>query len=639
MEGGKLGKYELRGTIGRGAIGVVYSGWDPVIERQVAIKTLPRLDIDDQESEKYPRFQREARAAGRLHHPNIVSTFDYGETEACAFIVMELLPGPSLQAAIKNQKRLSLPEINGIMQGLLAGLQHSHSRNVVHRDIKPANIVFAEDGEVKITDFGVAHLESSSLTVVGSQIGTPAYMAPEQVLGTSVDARSDLYSAGVVLFEMLAGRRPFEGSTSSIMHQIVSTQPPSPSVFAEKVSPCLDTLLGKALAKNPDDRYQTAADFASALRQAIAASEGERAHAPAPGGSDVDPTRMPGRNQLAEQPLAPALAASSTRPRSRLSGHRLLGPLTISFVVLAGVAASVLYYSVDRPVRGTAPSSSTPAPPGSEPSHASRARGSISGPPPIATIAPAMTPDQPASERPVPPPPVSPIQPASIGNAITSTLASAPCTLITDGVTEAGAVKLTGLTALGEASEMALQGLMLRAIGQVSPDTPVVWEIRRIEGPYCLALDVLRSIRSEAGSLARAMSVVLPDAHSRPMEGEPLEVRLTMPDFPASVLLDYFVNDGTVVHLATDPSRSAAAQAVVSSRAQTTSGSRITVGKPYGANLVTAIASSAPLMMAKRPDREPAAAYLNDLKSALEQAHDRGTRLAVDALMINTEPR
>jgi serine/threonine-protein kinase len=126
--------------------------------------------MDDQYTEKYARFQQEARAAGRLHHPNIVSTFDYGETDACAFIVMELLPGPSLQATIRDQKRLPLLEVDRVMQGVLAGLHHSHSRNVVHRDIKPANIVFAEGGEVKITDFGVAHLESSSLTVVGSQI-------------------------------------------------------------------------------------------------------------------------------------------------------------------------------------------------------------------------------------------------------------------------------------------------------------------------------------------------------------------------------------------------------------------------------------------------------------------------------------
>lgn len=641
MEGGKLGKYELRGTIGRGAIGVVYSGWDPVIERPVAIKTLPRLDIDDPDSEKYPRFQREARAAGRLHHPNIVSTFDYGETKECAFIVMELLPGPSLQAAIKNRKRLPLPEINRVMQGLLAGLQHSHSRSVVHRDIKPANIVFDENDEVKITDFGVAHLDSSNLTVVGSQIGTPAYMAPEQVLGTSVDARSDLYSAGVVLFEMLTGRRPFEGSTSSIMHQIVSTRPPPPSEFAEKVSPCLDTILAKALAKEPGDRYQAAADFAGALRNAIEGSGDQRAGSRLTGNGDIDPTRMPERSRLSEQSSHPALSTSPTRHASGLSRPRLLGLLTTSLVVVAGIAAAALYYSAGPPVGAARPSPSTLAPSVPERSPASSHPSGASGaaPSPAAAFVPAMRPEQPVPERPARSAAISPMQQAPIGTAIASTFASTPCTLITEGVTEAGALKLSGLTALGEASEMTVQGLVRRAIGQVSPDTPVVWDITRMDGPYCSVLDVLQSIRRGMGSPVRAMSVVLFNARPPLAEGEPLEVRLTTPDFPASVLLDYFMNDGTVVHLATDPSQAVAARAIVSSRAQTTNGSRIAVGRPYGANLVTAIASSEPLRMAKRPDREPAAAYLSDLKSALEQAHDRSMRLAVDALLVNTRPR
>jgi len=630
MEEERLGKYELRGTIGRGAIGVVSSGWDPVLERQVAIKTLPRLDMDDQYNEKYARFQQEARAAGRLHHPNIVSTFDYGETDACAFIVMELLPGPSLQATIRDQKRLPLSEVDRVMQGVLAGLHHSHSRNVVHRDIKPANIVFAEGGEVKITDFGVAHLESSSLTVVGSQIGTPAYMAPEQVLGTSVDARSDLYSAGVVLFEMLTGRRPFEGSTSSIMHQIVSAQPPPPSVFAEKVSPCLDTVLDKALAKDPDDRFQSALDFASNLRKAIESSQSRHARAPISEYGDADPTRIGQRSRSAQQSANSTPVASSTRRRLGLSHPRLIGLLAISFVVLAGTLVFVLHQYADRRADGTG-SSRTPVAQGSGPSEASSDQSRASEPvsPHLATPVPAITSDRPAS---------APVDPPSIEGEIKSTLASTPCTLITDEVSEAGTVKLRGITALGEASEMAVQGLMRRAIRQVSPNTPVEWEIQRVEGPYCSTLDVLRSIRNEGSSLARAMSVALSDAQSRGMEDEVLELRLTMPDFPASVLLDYFANDGTVTHFAAEP-RSAAAQATVNLRARTTRGSPVAMGKPYGANMITVIASSAPLMMAQRPDREPAAAYLNDLKTALEQAHSRGTRLAADALMINTRPR
>ena len=258
MEEQKLGKYEIRATIGRGAIGVVYEGWDPILARKVAIKTLALSSDHVDDAEKRSRFLREAQAAAMLHHPNIVNIFDYGEEANHAYIVMELVGGSSLETVLSQSERLSRPRVFHIMSGLLAGLQHSHECGIVHRDIKPGNILLTTDHTVKISDFGIAHLEDSTLTRMGSIMGTPAYMSPEQVLGESVDARTDLYSAGVVLYQMLAGKRPYEGGTASIMHKIVTQPvPPLPPDIVSAISPRIDSLLAKALAKKPGTGFRT----------------------------------------------------------------------------------------------------------------------------------------------------------------------------------------------------------------------------------------------------------------------------------------------------------------------------------------------------------------------------------------------
>ncbi len=263
MEGQNLGKYEVRTRIGRGAMGIVYEAWDPVIARKVAIKTLSLHDQELQDAAFRSRFRGEAQAAGRLSDPNIVSVFDYGETEELAYIVMEYVEGTSLDTRLVPGQALPLAETAAIMEGLLAGLQHSHDRGVVHRDIKPSNIILTRSGRVKITDFGIAHLDSSGLTQTGTILGTPAYMSPEQITGERIDLRTDLYSAGVVLYRLLTGRRPFEGSTVSIMNHIVHTPPPRPSQVATTAIPAgLEAIVIKALAKRPEQRFRSAAEFA-----------------------------------------------------------------------------------------------------------------------------------------------------------------------------------------------------------------------------------------------------------------------------------------------------------------------------------------------------------------------------------------
>jgi serine/threonine protein kinase len=270
MEVSSLGKYELRAVLGRGAGGVVYEGWDPRIARRVAIKTVRLLDAGEQEAaETLARFQREAQAAGGLSHPNIVGVFDYGETAELAYIVMEFIDGRSLKSLLDGCERLVPGEVLRVMDGLLAGLEYSHEHGVVHRDIKPANVMLTSHGQVKIADFGIARIESSSMTQVGTVMGTPAYMSPEQFMGQPVDRRTDIYAAGVVLYQMVTGERPYDGSMSSIMHKVLNTDPPRPSALSVVAPPTLDAVVARAMAKRPEARYASAAAFARALRQAL----------------------------------------------------------------------------------------------------------------------------------------------------------------------------------------------------------------------------------------------------------------------------------------------------------------------------------------------------------------------------------
>jgi serine/threonine-protein kinase len=328
-----LGKYEIRGTLGRGAMGVVYDGWDPQIARRVAVKSVPLPTSHDPETaEEIARFRREAQAAGRLTHPNIVGVYDYGETADLAYIVMEYVDGPTLKALLDKRERFPLDSVRRIMGDVLAGLQFSHDRGVVHRDIKPGNIMLTADGQAKIADFGIARIEMSSLTQAGTMVGTPAYMSPEQFRGEVVDARSDIYSAGVLLYQLLTGERPFEGGLTAIMHKVLNTEPPVPSQLAGTVPRALDAVVQKAMAKRPQERFASAAAFADALRAAIAAP------AAAPLADDDEATLVRGPvRPPAVKAMAPAPAPSP--PPAKASGSRLsvlAGVAVIAVVALAG---------------------------------------------------------------------------------------------------------------------------------------------------------------------------------------------------------------------------------------------------------------------------------------------------------------
>ena len=306
-----LGKYEIKRPLGRGAMGTVYEGWDPIIARRVAIKTVKLPDSADPETEEaLARFRREAQAAGRLTHPNIVAVFDYGETNDLAYIVMEFVDGPPLKTLLDKQERFALTDTVRVMEDLLAGLQFSHERGVVHRDIKPANVMLTSTGQAKIADFGIARIESSSMTQAGTLLGTPAYMSPEQFMGQVVDARTDIYSSGVLLYQMLTGERPFEGGMSAIMHKALNTEPPAPSQLSVTAPPSFDAVVRRAMAKRPEDRFASASAFAEAMRGALAhpaesaVSDGRSDH-----GRDaphlLPPRRHPTPFQASRRPSAP----------------------------------------------------------------------------------------------------------------------------------------------------------------------------------------------------------------------------------------------------------------------------------------------------------------------------------------------
>ena len=287
----KIGKYEIQGVLGRGGMGVVYKAFDPAIHRQVAIKTITKSAMDASELQyAIARFRHEAQAVGRLTHPRIAAIYDYGEDEDLAYIVMELVHGRSLYDHLQNKAKFELPEIGEIIRQLLDGLGYAHAQGVVHRDIKPSNILINDDGRIKISDFGIAHIDTSSLTQVGEIMGSPGYMSPEQFTGDEPAARTDIYAAGVIAFELLAGRKPFTGSNVEIMRQVIGERPPNPSEFNPQISAQLDWATHKALAKKREERFQTCREFALAFVQGIAASV-RAGKAAAPENTDDAPTQ------------------------------------------------------------------------------------------------------------------------------------------------------------------------------------------------------------------------------------------------------------------------------------------------------------------------------------------------------------
>jgi serine/threonine-protein kinase len=541
MEDGKLGKYEIAGILGKGAMGTVYDAHDPVIDRRVAIKTLELPDaIDTEAQQELARFKREAKAAGRLTHPNIIGVFDYGETAKLAYIVMEFVDGRSLKSLLDKNERFPPTETIRIIEELLAGLQFSHDRGVVHRDIKPGNVMLTRDGQVKIADFGIARVESSSMTQAGTIMGTPAYMSPEQFMGQTVDARTDIYSVGVLLYQMLTGERPFEGSMTAIMHKVLNVAPPHPSELSVTAPESLDPVVARAIAKRPSQRYASANEFAQSLRAAfqgqILATEN----------IDTEATIVAAPVNVGTPPAAQlvqeAVASPLRSPAALWPEKRSIVPLVVAFTILAtGLGGGGWYWVGQRPsppaaVIATAPSSvstaavppstsqpqslpaSLPSPdpaltpvPGTIPAPADATVPAVPG---SSIVQPATSPgavthipapdaamNVPPAANPPSQPPAQPIleiaavvprpSPAALRSALQTAVAATRCALLHGTVADDGSVTVTGLVSQSRSTELQ------QRMNDVASFGPTAWNVRHFDGPYCEALDTIR--RAERG--------------------------------------------------------------------------------------------------------------------------------------------
>jgi eukaryotic-like serine/threonine-protein kinase len=316
----KAGRYEISGELGRGAMGVVYRAIDPVIGRTVAVKTLQLSEEGTglTRAELLARFQTEARAAGNLTHPNIVVVFDAGEEEGLFFITMELVEGKSLQNLLDSGQMFPLPRVLRIMEQTCSALQFAHDRNIVHRDIKPANLMLTPDDTVKVTDFGTAKiLQFGTVQQTAHVMGTPSYMSPEQIKGKVVDGRSDIFSLGVVLYEMVTGEKPFPGQNiTTVIYKIVNEEPTAPRDIDSSIHPGLNGIIMKALAKEPAARYQSCRELFDDLRnhRSLPSAQNPNATLPLGGASQASPSYGASSSDASFAATSRALASRASSP-------------------------------------------------------------------------------------------------------------------------------------------------------------------------------------------------------------------------------------------------------------------------------------------------------------------------------------
>jgi eukaryotic-like serine/threonine-protein kinase len=359
----EIGKYKILDRVGEGAMGVVYRAHDPVLNRAVAIKVM--ADSVARDDLLRGRFLREAQAAGSLQHPNVVTIYDFGEVDGHLFIAMEFVEGEDLEQLLGSDRPLTTLQKVDIIIDVLGGLAYAHKRGIVHRDIKPPNIRIDADGRARIMDFGIAHVASTKVTRTGTTVGTPAYMAPEQIAGGDIVPASDLFSVGAVMFELLTGRKAFDdASLHRVFYNIVTEPAPHLTEFAPGLPPALDDIVQKALEKEPENRYTTAIDMANALTavrrelDSIARKSGSVSLR-----SQIDAG-------LATRPTV-QIAPKKTPSRGMTYG-------AVGGVAVVGVAVALMFIKPSRPP--TAPDTASPAP------ATSAAQSTAVTPPPSVTV-------------------------------------------------------------------------------------------------------------------------------------------------------------------------------------------------------------------------------------------------------------
>ncbi|MDE1895855.1 MAG: protein kinase, partial [Rhodospirillales bacterium] len=482
----------------------------------------------------------------------------------------------------------------------MTGLQFSHGSGVVHRDIKPANIMLTKAGEVKIADFGIARIESSSMTQAGTMLGTPSYMSPEQFMGQTVDARTDIYSSGVMLYQLLTGEKPFDGGLTAIMHKVLHTEPPAPSALSVSVTPALDAVVKKAMAKRPEDRFDSATDFAQALREAQDAkpAAAESFSLGLDDFSDGEATMV--------APRRPAQAAATPLPASPAAGKKgpgamLLGGGAIALLAILGGGGYVLFGGHKQAAPQTVAQT--------EPTQ------------------PAPTQQQPAA------PTSAPMSAAQRQPTLTATLGALPCTLLN----ATSQSVLTGLAGAG-----APQAALTSALQSLPSRQSVTNQIQTIDGPYCAVLDAVRPYHPLFAAAGNTLSLALAGGKTTLRDGDLITIDQTMPNFSGYLETDYFSSDGTVVHLyptATDAARQFPAGAAKVLGDPAHGGASWQVSAPYGTDMIISIASSTPLFNKLRAQGENATDYLPALRMALQNAASNGAQISVAAIPVVTLPK
>jgi predicted Ser/Thr protein kinase len=396
MNAYRLGRYELLGELGRGAMGVVYRARDPIIDRIVALKTIDLALTGAALASFEERFFQEARSAGRLNHPNIVTIYDAGKADGVAYIAMEFLEGTSLREILDEQPPLPIPRILEITGQVARGLAYAHEHGVVHRDIKPANVIVLRNRRPKLTDFGIARLGEAE--GIGSErAGSPKYMSPEQIRGdVSLDGRSDLFSLGTVLYEMLTGRQPFTGDTvTDIMRQVLEHTPPVPSVVDGHVPPELDGIVMRMLAKRPEDRFPSVRSLFRELRRLEENSSARGAES----ARGVVDTRADPESQAAPVTPAPSqgdrtLVMADGRERTDWRRAAVIGGVVVAIAAAAMIPLKLQFADANATREG-----------------ASKASTPVAA---VTPIAPAvdLAPEKPPEIAPAPEPPKPPARPA-----------------------------------------------------------------------------------------------------------------------------------------------------------------------------------------------------------------------------------
>ena len=471
----RFGRYEVLAEIGDGAMGRVYSAWDPKVSRVVAVKTVKAELLTSETAAEYlKRFRREAVAAGALNHPQVVRVFDIGDD----FLVMEFVEGRTLHALIRAAGRIEPAETLRLLGPVADAVDHAHRAGIVHRDIKPANVMVQPDGQPKLMDFGVAHLAASVMTTAGQILGSPSYMSPEQIAGFEVTGRSDVYALAVVAYEMLTGQAPFQGQTiTQVIYRVMHENAPPPRKWNASLPARYDDVFARGLAKNPADRFASANEFVAALdlrELEYALTPGAEAPAPRAAADDVPTVLSPFAGALA----APGAGAAPATPRAPSRALPIAAAVAVALAAFGWVA-------LRRP--GGDGATSIPSPPATAAEPATAPRGAR----PTGAPVPSPSPRNARSARPktAAPAPVAPPGPTP------EAVAEGQLVELTDDVTPP--VRTRGGTAPypERARQLRQQGTV--SIQMIVDETGTPTELQVVESAGS-ALDaaVLESVRA-----------------------------------------------------------------------------------------------------------------------------------------------